>query len=96
MQPACNERPYHENFEFHRQRFSEIADVLAIPVTPGDKFAFGTPRILFAVNFKSGQGAGFLVTDKGQRILTNELPQADPSQSGARLIQNWSTALAVR
>jgi len=71
-------------------------DVLAIPVTPGAGFAFGTPRTLFAVNFKAGQGAGFLVTDKGQRILTNELPQADPGQSGARLIQHWSTAVAAR
>jgi sugar phosphate isomerase/epimerase len=29
VMPACNERPYHENFEFHRQRVSEIAEVLA-------------------------------------------------------------------
>jgi len=29
VMPACDERPYHENFEFHRQRFSEIADILA-------------------------------------------------------------------
>ena len=36
--------------------------MLAIPVTPGDGFAFGTPRTLFAVNFKSGQGAGLVVT----------------------------------
>ena len=29
VMPACDERPYHENFEFHRQRFTEIADTLA-------------------------------------------------------------------
>jgi sugar phosphate isomerase/epimerase len=27
--PANDERPYHQNFEFHRQRFNEIAGVLA-------------------------------------------------------------------
>ncbi len=26
--PATNERPYHENFEFHRTRFAEICEVL--------------------------------------------------------------------
>ena len=29
VMPACDDRPYHENFEFHRRRFSEIAGVLA-------------------------------------------------------------------
>jgi sugar phosphate isomerase/epimerase len=29
VQPASDDRPYHENFEFHRQRLGEIADVLA-------------------------------------------------------------------
>jgi Tol biopolymer transport system component len=70
--------------------------VMAIPVTPGEGFAFGTPRTLFGVILKSGIAANLAVTDKGQRILTNELPPADPSMSGARLIQNWSTALAAR
>jgi len=28
VQPASDERPYHENFEFHRRRLTEIADVL--------------------------------------------------------------------
>ena len=27
--PASDERPYHENFEFHRQRFTRIAETLA-------------------------------------------------------------------
>jgi sugar phosphate isomerase/epimerase len=27
--PACDDRPYHENFEFHRRRLGQIADVLA-------------------------------------------------------------------
>ncbi len=29
IEPANDLRPYHENFEFHRRRFAEIADVLA-------------------------------------------------------------------
>ena len=29
IEPASNDQPYHENFEFHRQRLGEIADVLA-------------------------------------------------------------------
>ncbi len=28
VQPASDERPYHENFEFHRKRISEVNDVL--------------------------------------------------------------------
>jgi sugar phosphate isomerase/epimerase len=28
VEPACDSRPYHQNFEFHRQRFSEIAKKL--------------------------------------------------------------------
>jgi len=54
--------------------------VLAIPVTPGAGFAFGTPRTLFGVNLRSGQGAGLVVTDEGQRILTNELPPRGPAR----------------
>ena len=66
--------------------------VLSIPVTPGVGFAFGTPRTLFGLISKSGTGSRLVVSDQGQRILCNELPPADPSMSGARLIQNWSTA----
>ncbi|MBI3837847.1 MAG: sugar phosphate isomerase/epimerase [Planctomycetia bacterium] len=29
IEPANDWRPYHENFEFHRRRFAEMADVLA-------------------------------------------------------------------
>lgn len=29
VMPASDEHPYHENFEFHRQRFTQIGDVLA-------------------------------------------------------------------
>lgn len=70
--------------------------VLALPVTPGAGFALGTPRTLFGLIVKSGVGSRLVVTDKGQRILCNELPPSDPSKSGARLIQNWSTVLAAR
>jgi Tol biopolymer transport system component len=69
--------------------------VLAVPVTPGTEFSFGKPQVLFPVTVKSGQGNVMLVTDRGQRILTNELPPVDPGKSGARLIQNWLEGLAV-
>ena len=29
VMPASNERPYHENFEFHRERFTKIAEALS-------------------------------------------------------------------
>ncbi len=80
-----------------RELFYTTGDsVLAIPVTPGGGFPFGTPRTLFGVIVKSGVGSGLVVTDKGQRILCNELSPTDPSKSGVRLIQNWSAALAKR
>ncbi|MHC4815994.1 MAG: TolB family protein, partial [Planctomycetota bacterium] len=67
--------------------------VLSIPVTPGAGFAFGTPRTLFGLISKSGTGSRLVIRDNGQRILCNELPPADPTMSGARLIQNWSPTL---
>ncbi len=30
IRPACDERPYHENFEFHRKRIAEIGKLLAM------------------------------------------------------------------
>ncbi|MDB4324706.1 serine/threonine-protein kinase [bacterium] len=65
----------------------------SVPVTPGAGFAFGTPQTLFGVIVKSGGANGIVVTDNGQRILTNELPPADPNKAGARLIQNWATSV---
>jgi Tol biopolymer transport system component len=80
-----------------RQLFYERGtSVMAIPVTPGEVLTFGTPRALFGLITKSGAGHALVVTDKGQRILCNELPPVDPNKSGARLIQNWSAALATR
>ncbi len=69
------------------------SSVLAVSVTPGAGFSFGTPQNLFSVNIKSSQGAGIVVTDNGQRILINELPPVDPTNAGARLIQNWSAGV---
>jgi len=69
---------------------------LKIPLTPDTGFSFGTPKTLFGLMVKSGGGSALVVTDNGQRILCNELPPADPSKSGARLIQNWSKVLATR
>ena len=68
--------------------------VMAVPVMPGADFSFGSPKSLFSVNVKSGFGEAMVVTDGGQRLLINELPPTDPSKAGARLIQNWSAALA--
>ena len=70
--------------------------VLAVPVTPGTGFSFGTPQILLSVNIRAGQGGGIVATDNGQRILINELPPVDPANAGARLIQNWSQAVGGR
>jgi dipeptidyl aminopeptidase/acylaminoacyl peptidase len=64
--------------------------VMAVPVTVGAGFPFGAPRPLFAAPVKSNQGNIYAVSQDGQRILTNELPPADPTKAGARLIQGWS------
>jgi serine/threonine protein kinase/WD40 repeat protein len=69
------------------------ATVVAVPVTGEQTFSFGTPKTLFNVNLKSSSGAVYAVSEDGQRVLTNELPPADPSEIGARLIQNWTAAL---
>lgn len=66
--------------------------VVAVPVTGGATFSFGTPRTLFSVNVTVST-ADYAISEDGQRILTNELPPADPSKLGARLIQNWTAAL---
>jgi hypothetical protein len=63
---------------------------MAVPVKLGAGFPFGTPRPLFAAPVKSNQGNIYAVSQDGQRILTNELPPADPANAGARLIQGWS------
>jgi Tol biopolymer transport system component len=77
--------------ELFYQRWRSL---MAVPVTPGGDFPFGTPQPLFGINNKSGQGASYAVDESGDRILINERPAADPTKSGARLIQNWSGALA--
>ena len=77
--------------ELYYQRWRSL---MVVPVTPGGGLPFGTPQALFGMNNKSGQGAGYVVDDRGHRILLNERPPADPTMSGARLIQNWSAALA--
>jgi Tol biopolymer transport system component len=69
------------------------SSVLAVSVTPGAGFSFGTPQNLLRVNIRVGQGAGIAVTDNGQRILINELPPVDPANAGARLILNWSAGV---
>jgi Tol biopolymer transport system component len=66
--------------------------VVAVPVTGDATFSFGRPRTLFSVSVTSAS-ADYAVSEDGQRFLTNELPPADPSKIGARLIQNWTAAL---
>ena len=68
------------------------SEILAVPVTAGASFSFGTPKILFSVSV-TVSSPGFSVSADGQRILTNEMPPADQSKIGARLIQNWPRAL---
>ena len=46
-----------------RRVYTSNDSVLAIPVTPGGGFPFGTPRTLFSVIVKSGVGSGFVVAD---------------------------------
>ena len=70
------------------------SSVLAVSVTPGAGFSFGTPQNLLSVNIKAGDG--IVVTDNGQRILINDLLPVDPANAGARLIQNWSEGVAGR
>ena len=67
-------------------------EIAAVPVTGDASFSFGTPRMLFGVSVTT-DGADYSISEDGQRILTNELPAADPSKIGARLIQNWPRAL---
>ena len=66
------------------------SEIVAVPVTADASFSFGTPTVLFSVSVNSPD---FSVSKDGQRILTNELPPADQSKIGARLIQNWPRAL---
>ena len=66
--------------------------VMAVPVTADESFSFGTPKSLFSVNVTAST-ADYSIAEDGQRILTNELPPADPSKLGARLIQNWTAVL---
>jgi dipeptidyl aminopeptidase/acylaminoacyl peptidase len=70
--------------------------VMAVPVKQGPGFSVGSPKTLFGVTVKSGPSAGIVITNSGQRVLLNELPPADPSKSGARLIQNWSKSLQAQ
>jgi Tol biopolymer transport system component len=67
--------------------------VVAVPVTGETTFSFGTPKTLFSVSVTSAS-ADYAIDRDGQRILTNELPPADQSNAGARLIQNWPAVLA--
>lgn len=68
------------------------AEIIAVPVTGDAGFSFGTPKVLFGVSVTSAS-AEYSVSKDGQLILTNELPPADQSRIGARLILNWTSAL---
>jgi Tol biopolymer transport system component len=67
--------------------------VVAVPVAGDATFSFGTPTTLFSVSVTSAS-ADYAIAEDGQRILTNELPPTGPGKVGARLIQNWTAALA--
>jgi len=52
----------------------------------------GTPEFLFSLNLNS-QNAAYDSSRDGQQILTNEMPETNRDQVGARLIQNWAELL---
>jgi len=68
------------------------SEIFAVPVTADASFSFGTPKVLFRVSV-TVNSPDYSVSADGQRILTNELPPADQSKIGARLIQNWPRVL---
>ena len=67
--------------------------IMAVKIATDRGFEFGPPEPLFPVNPKGSVSVSFAVSNDGQRILTNELPPADPNKVGARLVQNWIQAL---
>jgi Tol biopolymer transport system component len=60
--------------------------IIAVPVMGDAGFSFGIPEVLFGVSITSAS-AQYSVSNDGQQILTNELPPADQSRIGARLIE---------
>jgi Tol biopolymer transport system component len=66
--------------------------LMAVPVVTGNGFSFGTPEFLFSLNLNS-QNAAYDPSRDGQQILTNEMPETNRDQVGARLIQNWAELL---
>jgi len=66
--------------------------IVAVPVTGEPSFSFGQPQTLFSVSVTTAS-TDFAVKNDGQRILTNELPPTEQDMVGARLIQNWVSAL---
>jgi len=67
--------------------------IMAVPVSGGDAPMFGTPETLFTVNVNSNVESVYAVSPDGERILTADVPPADPAKIGARLILNWPAAL---
>ena len=72
--------------------YLRAGSIVSVPVKGEGTFSIGEPRPLFNVSVAT-TSAGFEVGNEGQRILTNELPPTDQSKIGARLIQNWVSAL---
>ncbi|MDX2472847.1 MAG: protein kinase [Candidatus Krumholzibacteria bacterium] len=66
--------------------------IVVVPVTGGSSFSFGEPQTLFSVSVTTAS-TDYAVSVDGQRILTNELPPTEQDMIGARLIQNWVSAL---
>jgi len=67
--------------------------IMSVPVNgTGGAFTFGEPQKLFNMSATTAS-LTFAVSADGQQILTNELPPADQSRIGARLIQNWPAVL---
>ena len=66
--------------------------IVAVPVTGGATFSYGTPKALFSINTTSASD-DYAPGNDGQRILTNELPRTDSGKTGAGLIVNWTGLL---
>jgi len=66
--------------------------ITVVSVTADPSLSFGQPKTLFNVSFTS-TNTNYAIGNDSQRILVNELPPTAQNMIGARLIQNWVSAL---
>ena len=71
--------------------------VMSASVTPGAKFDFAAPRLLFKTGLTADQFAQrFVATADGNRFLFNMLPEGDKAATTTTLqvVLNWTNRLA--